>query len=51
MTLMLHRTKYMSRSENIMKNIRNFLASLVQAIQDSQMRRAQRIVQSRAWAE
>lgn len=34
-----------------MKNIWNFLASFVQAIQDSQARRAERIVQSRSWAE
>lgn len=51
MTLMLHRTKYMPISENIMKSIGKFFIAFVQAIQDSQARRAERIVRSRAWAE
>lgn len=34
-----------------MTSLKRFFQALIQAIQDSQMRRAQRIVSGRAWAE
>ena len=34
-----------------MNRITNFFKALIQIIQDSQARRAERIIRSRAWAE